>query len=59
MDIDDTMRVQDITLPEGIEAIAKDNYAIAFVKPAKVEIALPEEGEAAAAPEATETPAES
>jgi large subunit ribosomal protein L25 len=58
MKTDDTMRVQDITLPEGVEAIAKDNYAIAFVKPAKVEVAGAEEGEEAAAPEASETPAE-
>jgi len=57
MKIDDALRVQDVILPEGIEAIAKDNYAIAFLKPAKIEIAIEEDAEEAA-PAAPETPAE-
>ena len=34
---DENLRVRDIALPEGIEVISKDNYAIAYIKPAKVE----------------------
>ena len=34
---DENLRVRDIPLPEGIEVISKDNYAIAYIKPAKVE----------------------
>ena len=35
MDDDQTLRISEVKLPEGIEVVTKDNFAIAFVKKSK------------------------
>jgi large subunit ribosomal protein L25 len=53
--IHDAVHVEDLQLPEGVEAVFQDNFTLVSVVPPTVEAApsAPAEGEAAAAPAAT------
>lgn len=51
LDINQHVKVADITLPEGVKAVYEDNFAILGVLLPSAEDEEPAEGEAAAAPE--------